>query len=257
MKLCDTVLSIGNAIEAAFTAVWGTSGVSEFAAALLGGGMTLLAQRWALNHDREKEEARRQDEQRIVALNIFHNLMHTFNLLDQIRNSIAGAQEKQAKNKQDLWISYGPSPYDYEPRRWSMQELSFLMEIKQFRMVTGYQQCLDNFANLVQMIARYRTSREYVLRKCARQGPNDTIVIWTADGDPEGLAVQIILIRSFATAIVHHLDKALPQVEGVLREYCTAISDIIGGTPDLKFPDWVEKSPTAKDENLHNANPAP
>lgn len=102
--------------------------------------MTLWAQRLALAHDREKEEARRADEQKARAWSMFFKIHHVLEATTALADSIDQARRRANERGEALWQTLQFPSHDWEKVDHNNEELLLLIEHKQLDIMQRYQE---------------------------------------------------------------------------------------------------------------------
>lgn len=225
---------------------WATPGVSEFLSVLLGGGITLLAQRWALRHDREKEATRRRDEEKGLAWSIYFKISDAYETLASVSENVREGRARASANDCELWQVLQTPAHDPSPGGWTVQELVFLVDQKQLDLMERYRIALLWQSNIIQSTRLLRDLRvEFLSRTPADvQGTSGSISL--DDTNRRELLPRIAHLRSLSESIESVVLAQEPQARQLLEGYASAMKSMIGMKPDIEFESG-EGTPTGSE----------
>lgn len=221
-------------------------GASEFAAAVLGalvgGGMTLLAQQLAIFHDREKETARRSERQAAVAWSIYFKISEVFEVLTHLARDIAQARAIAQQTRRELWQIFQCPPHDPPIVTWTTEELVLLIEERQFDLMERYRQATGWLSNMVQSMRIYREIRlEFLMHMPSDVEGTEGSFVLDASNKREVLP-RIAHLRSLSESMESVVIEQQPDTQKLLKDYVAAMKSVIGRTPELVFdtdPNWT------------------
>lgn len=227
--------SVGSVISS----VWRTDGVSEFVAALIGGGFALAAQQMAVLHDRKQAALAETERAKARAWAIFFKINEVHEIILATAKHISEAREAAELKKLDLWQTLQFPPHDHRELQWETEELVLLIDHRKFDIMTEYQQATVWLANLIQSVQLYREMRIAFLT-----GAPSTI----EDGGESGTMALTKEQYDAAMPTVAHLQLLANSLEEVitaqradmrklLLDYVSAMKDMIGSAPQMEFAD--------------------
>lgn len=235
-----------------FLSLWRAPGASEFLAACVGGSMTLVAQRWALKHDREKEEARRKDEGKAQAWAIFFKTQHVLEATTALKHNIGEARERANQMGEDLWQALQFPAHDWDRVTHDNQELLFLIEHKQLDIMQRYQQSIVWMSSLIQSVRMYRDMRVEFLSSSPSDmsGTQGSLAINSANR--RQIMPKIAHLKMLSESIEAVVLDQQPQVEQLINDYIAAMQTMVGQSPQLEI---VEQQKAG--QHVPEGNPVP
>lgn len=224
-----------DAVGNLMTTAWGTPGVSEFLSVLLGGSITLGAQRWALRHDREKEAARRRDEQKGLAWSIYFKISEVNETLTRNLDDLRKARAIATASGRELWQVIQTPPHDPSVVQWRTEELVLLIDHKQFDLMERYRLATLWLSNIVQSTRTLREMRVEFLNNTPSDVQGTTGAIMMDESNRRTLMPRIAHLRMLSESMESVVQSQQPQVLQLLKDYAAAMKQMIGMAPLLDF----------------------
>lgn len=217
-------------------AVWSTPGLSEFAAALLGGSITIVAQYVALRHDSKRQQAQHDEARKANAWAVFFKISESDEALAATASVLRSARTMAHAQAVELWQVLQFPPHDWNPVRWEINELVFLVDQKQFGLMQRYQESIMWLSNLVQSTKYYRELRVEFLRSVPAHVEGDHGQIEVGPENHSILMPTIAHLRTLAESL-ENVVLAQAQAARTLRlDFAAAMEQMIGHKPKLEFP---------------------
>ena len=218
-------------------AAWVTPGVSEFLAALIGGGMTMLAQSLALKHDREKEKVRQIADDLATAWGIFFKLSAANNVITATNSELRKARELANQRGTDLWQTLQPPAHDWDRVICEPTELVFLLKKSQFDILHRYQLATVWMSNLVQSTRTYREMRlEFLMSTpSAMRGTSGSLQV--DDTNRNVVMPKIAHLKSLSESMETVVAAQYPQVRQLLLDYSAGMKAMVGVSPQIEIMD--------------------
>lgn len=243
--------TFGQAIGAA----WSTAGVSEFLAALVGGGMTLLAQRWALSHDRQKEDARRCNEQRAFGWSIFFKTLDAFEALTALAKHVEEAADRAASSRGYLWQTLQFPPHDWDVVICDRGELFFLIQNRQFELMQRYQQVVRGLSNVIQSARLYREMRVEFLTSTPSDMRGVQGAIEINDSNRAALLPRIAHLATLSESLAKVILSLQAESQQLLLDYASVMKELVGQRPELDLGKLKKAGPETGDPSYAAAAP--
>lgn len=229
-----------------FIELWSTPGISEFVAAILGaivgGGMTLLAQQWALKHDREKENARRNQQREGIVWSIYFKISEVHELLTSLAREIAQARAVAKQTKRELWQIFQCPPHDSPIVAWNTEELVLLIQERQFGLMEEYRQATSWLSNMVQSMRTYREMRLDFLMQMPSNVEGTTGSFVLDETNKLEALPRIAHLRSLSESMETVVLAQQPDAQKLLVAYAAAMKSMIGRSPNLVFDTDSERN---------------
>lgn len=215
--------------------VWLTDGVSEFVAALIGGGFALTAQQMAVRHDRKQAELKDIERAKAQAWAIFFKINDIHEIIGSTSKHISEARETAKAKKLDLWQTLQFPPHDHRELRWETEELVLLIDHKKFDVMTDYQQATVWLANLIQSVQLYREMRIAFLTgnpsSMDEGGESGTMIMTNEQHD--AAMPTVAHLSSLADSLEKVLSVQHADMRKLLLDYVAAMKDMIGVAPQM------------------------
>lgn len=228
----------GEALQQTGTVVvsaWKTAGVSEFLAAGLGGWMTMLAQRLALKHDREKEDARRADVQKARAWAIFFKIHHVMEATTALHNHTKEARERADAMGGDLWQALQFPANDWERVTQDYGELLLLVEHRKLDIMQRYQESMVWISSLIQSVKMYRDMRVEFLSSSPSDMSGSQGTLTVNNENHQHLMPKIAHLKSLSESIEGVLRVRQPEMQLLITDYIAAMKSMVGQSPELEL----------------------
>ena len=221
----------------ALVGIWLTPGVSEFLAALLGGGITIGAQYVALKHDRKKETERIGEERKAFAWAIYFKISEVNEALSATAKELREAREKASVAEVELWQVLQFPPHDWRATSWDIGELVLLIDHKKFELMQRYQESVLWLSNFIQSAKFYRELRIDFLRQTPSDVQGDRGSIKVGPDNRSIVMPTIAHLRSVANSLETVILSQQPDVRQLMKDYAIAMKEMIGSQPNLEFLD--------------------
>jgi hypothetical protein len=224
-------------LAALLQATWGTPGVSEFLSAALGGLMTMLAQWIGLRHDREKEDAKRRDEQKGTAWAIYFKISQAFEQFTWVWQELKEARQLANESGRQLWQVFGPPPHDLRPITLETTELVFLIDHKQFDLMENYRLVTVWTANLTQSLQKFGEMRLEFLSSIPSDMKGQQGSFYVDDSNRHEIMPRISFLQSLSDSLEAVVNAQRPDLRKLLIDYAAAMKVMIGSSPNLEIMD--------------------
>lgn len=221
-------------------AFWRIDGISEFAAALIGGGFALTAQQMAITSDRKRSEVRLKDEAKARAWAIFFKINEVFETLNGGAKEIAAAKTRAQAEQLDLWQTLQFPPHDSRELNWETEELVLLIDHGQLELMAEYQRATVWMANYIQSAQLYREMRLEFLMSMPSKIEGQSGVMELTDKELAAAMPKIAHLRTLADSLDEVITAQANDMRKVLKKYSVTMKEMIGTAPELEFRD--EKS---------------
>jgi hypothetical protein len=199
----------------------------------MGGAMTLIAQRWALSHDREKEETRRTDEQRAFGWSIFFKTLEAFEAMSALSSDVESARLRASAQQEYLWQTLQFPPHDWDVISSSDGELLFLIEKRELEIMQRYQQALRALSNVVQSVRLYREMRVEFLMSTPSDMRGVQGAIEINDANRKELLPRIAHLATLSESLAEVIARQRADTERLLMDYTAAMKRLVGERPEL------------------------
>lgn len=195
--------------------------------------MAMLAQRWALKHDREKEKTRLLNERKAFAWSIFFKTLHVFEAMTALKEHIESARSRADAISSNLWQTLQFPPHDWDAVSYENGELLFLIEHRELRTMQEYQQATRWLSSLVQSVRLYRDMRVELLSTVPSEmtGTEGSMIVDSSNR--AAIMPRIAHLESLSDSLEAVVRVQHPQVKRLLTDYADTMKRIIGQSPEL------------------------
>ncbi|MDM8009895.1 MAG: hypothetical protein QUV08_02915 [Parasphingorhabdus sp.] len=221
-----------------------SSFIAAILGAIVGGGITILAQRSQFRREDQKAEMALKTEEIATAETLLYKLSSLCNAFINASNDIKEARDAYGDGE-DFWSRYTPPVHN--PPRVSLdyRELHLLSKYKQFDILNDYQQALIWMDNLIQSTEVYRSMILDFQTNMPAEMKGNIGSITIDNKNRKEIMPKIVTLRVLSLSIESTITTQAEDVRELFKKYGDAMFDMVGRRPKIEFTDEIDALPDA------------